>query len=94
MSLAAKTYDLVLMDTAMRDLDGVETTKRIRSLHAPSSQVPIVALLANGHDSRLRGLSRRRHGRLCVEADPRARALRRARSLPRRRQEKSPCSGW
>jgi CheY-like chemotaxis protein len=48
LSLAAKTYDLVLMDTAMRDLDGVETVKRIRSLHAPSSQVPIVALIANG----------------------------------------------
>ena len=48
MCLAAKTYDLVLMDTAMRDLDGVETAKRIRSLHAPSSQVPIVALIANG----------------------------------------------
>lgn len=48
MSLAAKTYDLVLMDTAMRDLDGVETAKRIRSLHAPSSQVPIVALIAHG----------------------------------------------
>jgi CheY-like chemotaxis protein len=48
LSLAAKTYDLVLMDTAMRDLDGVETVKRIRSLQAPSSQVPIVALFANG----------------------------------------------
>ena len=48
MCLAAKTYDLVLTDTDMRDLDGVETAKRIRSLHAPSSQVPIVALIANG----------------------------------------------
>jgi CheY-like chemotaxis protein len=48
MSLAAKTYDLVLMDTAMPDLDGIETAKRIRSLHAPSSQVPIVALIAHG----------------------------------------------
>ncbi len=51
MSLAANSYDLVLMDTAMRDLDGVETTRRIRSLHAPSSQVPIVALIAHGMKS-------------------------------------------
>ena len=48
MSLAAKTYDLVLMDTAVPDLDGIETAKRIRTLHAPSSQVPIVALVAHG----------------------------------------------
>lgn len=48
MSLASKTYDLVLMDTAISDLDGVETARRIRSLHAPSSQVPIVALIAHG----------------------------------------------
>jgi signal transduction histidine kinase/CheY-like chemotaxis protein len=48
MSLAAKTYDLVLMDTAMPDLDGIETTRRIRSLHAPSAEVPIVALIASG----------------------------------------------
>ena len=51
MGLAAKSYDLVLMDTAMRDLDGVETARRIRSLHAPSSQVPIVALIAHGMQS-------------------------------------------
>jgi CheY-like chemotaxis protein len=48
MALAAKSYDLVLMDTGMTDLDGVETTRRIRSLNAPSSQVPIVALIAHG----------------------------------------------
>jgi CheY-like chemotaxis protein len=48
MKLAARTCDLVLMDTAMRDLDAVETVQRIRSLHAASSQVPIVALIANG----------------------------------------------
>jgi len=48
MSLAAKDYDLVLIDTAMRDLDGVETTRRIRSLRAPCAELPIVALIANG----------------------------------------------
>jgi CheY-like chemotaxis protein len=47
MSLAANSYDLVLMDTAMPDLDGIEITRRIRSLHAPSSHVPIVALVAH-----------------------------------------------
>ena len=75
MSLAASTYDLVLMDTVMRDLDGIETTQRIRSLHAPVAEVPIVALIANGMKGDCGSLSRRRHGRLCVEADPRARAL-------------------
>jgi CheY-like chemotaxis protein/nitrogen-specific signal transduction histidine kinase len=50
-NLASKSHGLVLMDTAMRDLDAVETTRRIRGLHAPSSQVPIVALIAHGMTS-------------------------------------------
>ena len=51
--LAAKSagapYDLVLMDIQMPQLDGVETTKRIRSHEAgqPGRRTPILALTAN-----------------------------------------------
>jgi CheY-like chemotaxis protein len=51
LALAAKTYDLVLMDTTMPDLDGIETAKRIRGLHAPAATVPIVALVAQAMKS-------------------------------------------
>ena len=51
--LAAKSagapYDLVLMDIQMPQLDGIETTKRIRSREAgqPGRRTPILALTAN-----------------------------------------------
>ncbi|MEZ0282512.1 response regulator [Methyloceanibacter sp.] len=51
LALAEKQYDVVLMDTAMRDLDGMETTKRIRALSGPSASVPIVAVVANSMKS-------------------------------------------
>ena len=42
-------YDLVLMDVQMPQLDGIETTKRIRAHEAgqPGRQTPILALTAN-----------------------------------------------
>lgn len=48
MCLAARSYDLVLMDTVLPDYDGLRIAKRIRSMHAPSSEVPIVAITAPG----------------------------------------------
>jgi PAS domain S-box-containing protein len=46
---ADSPYDLVLMDIQMPQLNGIETTQRIRALEAgePGSRTPILALTAN-----------------------------------------------
>lgn len=42
-----KEYDLIFMDHMMPELDGIETTKRIRAYNTYYEKVPIVALTAN-----------------------------------------------
>ncbi|MCR5584714.1 MAG: response regulator [Lachnospiraceae bacterium] len=49
------TYDLILMDIMMPELDGIEATKRIRNMtRADAKIVPIVALSANTYAEDIR----------------------------------------
>jgi PAS domain S-box-containing protein len=58
--LNQKTYDLVLMDLQMPEMDGMEATAYIRhNMHHPISSIPIIAMTA----SALRGEHER-----CIEA--------------------------
>ena len=42
-----KTYDIVLMDISMPEMDGMTATKAIRALTSPLGDIPIVALTAH-----------------------------------------------
>ncbi len=49
-SVAMKAYDLVFMDCQMPDMDGFETTRKIRATETGEVRLPIVALTAHAVD--------------------------------------------
>jgi signal transduction histidine kinase/CheY-like chemotaxis protein len=74
------SYDLVLMDVQMPEMDGVTATMRIRELDGPQSEIPIIALTANamkGDEEKYRSSGMNDYVSKPIESDKLAAAMKR-----------------
>ena len=65
-----QSYDVVLMDVQMPELDGLEATRRITEQWPTGSRPRIIAMTANAMLEDREGVLRSRHGRLRRETHP------------------------
>ena len=72
--LTKEPFDLVLMDVNMADLDGLETTRRLRRSNGPNRDTPVLAVTGAMHEGAAESLPGLRHERLHRQA-ARAEAL-------------------
>ena len=49
-AMKTKEFDMIFMDMRMPNMDGLESTRKIRALPNVSKDLPIVALTANAFD--------------------------------------------
>ena len=79
--------DLVILDLMLPDMDGLEVCRRIRSLHGPAAQVPVLMLPAKGDPmDRILGLELGADDYLPKPFEPRE-LLARIRAILRRRTD-------
>ena len=79
-SVVRGSYDLVLMDVQMPEMDAVTTTMRIRELDGPQSQIPIIVLTANamkGDDEKYRSSGMNDYVSKPIESDKLAAVMKR-----------------
>jgi CheY-like chemotaxis protein len=70
-SVERQTYDVVLMDVQMPEMDGLEASRRITAKWPANERPRIVAMTANAMQGDREAVPGRRHGRLRDQADPR-----------------------